>query len=466
MVNKVIVGAGEGAGKTHHDGLFAVLSSQFDRIMLQRPTMYWIIGADFEDAYDPCFKYILQHEANLENVASKNAPKNGRDQCSLVTHDGIEFITVSAKDPEKIARQQPDGFILEEASRFSTEVFDRIYTRSTRRSNAWVLGSGSFRTGRSPFRNRFAEGTGANLQRVRSFSMPAWSNRHVYPGGSDDPRIAERKASMSPDRFAERIEGKPSNPRGAVVSGFRRELHVNAGLTYDPMLPTYLFIDPGTTVYAVLFVQIDGPEIRVIEEVYVHNMDHKTLIQTCQTRQGWRFTTPSGNVMDFAGRQQHMGNPSAWDSWRKTTSIAFRTTKWQVAVDDKVEAVISLLNINLETGRPYLQIHPRCTGLISEAGGGESPLAEIGIGGMWMRRVDSNTGEVGEVLRKNDHAWSALAYGRIVHFGTNRPASRVPQTRRTRSYMNSGAPPQRGGTARDELQAMLESRRPARRRYV
>lgn len=464
IVNKVIVGAGEGAGKTHHDAVFGVVRSQFDRLMLGRPGLYWIIGADYEDAYDPCFKYILEHGYNLDNVADKNEPKNGRDQCRLLTNDGIEFITVSAKDPQKIARQQPDGFILEEASRFSTEAFERIYTRSTRKPNAWILGSGSFETSRGPFANRFREGTGANLQRVVSFSMPSWSNRHVYPGGADDPRIQERRVSMSPDRFAERVEGRPANPRGAVLGAFRRELHVNPDLKYDPALPTYLFIDPGTTVYAVLFVQIAGPEIRVLEELYAHNIDHKTIISQCQVREGWRFLTPSGNVMDFAGRQQHFGNPSAWDSWKKSTGISFRTTKSQVEVDNKVEAVISLLNVNPETGRPFLQIHPRCTGIISEAGAGESPLAELGVSGMWMRRVDSNTGEVGEVVSKNDHAWSALAYGRIVHFGTNRPSERVRPTRRTRSYMDSGAPPRTGST-RDVLEAMLSGRRPARRRY-
>ena len=46
---------------------------------------------------------------------------------------------------------------------------------------------------------------------------------------------------------------------------------------------------------------------------------------------------------------------------------------------------------------------PRCRGIISEMGGGRSPLEEGG--GIWMR--DKNTGVA---LRKNDHGCKAVIY--------------------------------------------------------
>ncbi len=433
-INKVVLGAGEGSGKSHHAGLFVSIRSRYDALMLGRPGLYWIIGEDFEDAYNKEFQYVHEHEEALGNVKHVRTPKGGKDQCTLILNDGTTILTVSAKNPQKIAREQPDGFILAEASRLSDEAWLRVYARAARKQNAWVFGSGSFESNRGPFAERFKEGQGANENRVVSFQMPSWVNRHIYPDGIEDYRIRELRANMSPDRFAERIEGRPSPPRGAVIHNANREIHVNANLQADPYYPVYMFVDPGTLVYCVLFVQLVGNEVRVLDELYLHSPDYTQPIERSQMNPLWRYITATGHVMDFAGRQHHFGNSSAWEAWSQQTSISFNTTPSQVEKDAKAEAILSMMALNPETGRPYVQVHPRCRGLLSEWGLGESPLKDYGISGQWMRRV-AGDGTVGEIVSKNDHANSALAYGKIVHYGSVRPGQQSAASKRPLTYL-------------------------------
>lgn len=452
--NKVVAAGGEGSGKSHQAGLFGAIRSRYDLLTVPvssnrtsqdgKPIrlMYWVIGADYEDAYKD-WEYWKDVEESLDNIEGKpKTAKNGRDRCWFVTKSGVEVSTLSAKDPTKIAREEPDGIIGAEASRWSKQAFTRSYSRLGRKPHTWALMTGSFETAMSgkstdPFMAEFLLGEAANENRLRSFSIPSWANRHIYPQGARDPRIRELKMSMSDNRFKERHEGRPAPPVGIVVPNFRADTHIRR-LTVNESEPVYLFIDPGTLVYSILFTQMYNDTIWVLGEMYEHADSHEAVIDRAMMHPLWKFVTGEGCVMDFAGRAHHMGNPSAVDLWLKKTGISFSTSLGVVAVEDKAERVISLCNMNTRTGHPFVMVDPSCTGLITElGGGGENPMAELG-GGMWMRQVGED-GSVGEIKRKNDHSSSALAYGAIHHFGNAKPAARQS----VRGPIVYGAPPKR-----------------------
>lgn len=432
--NKFIAAGGEGSAKSHDAGLFLVARYMYDMLTLERkPKLYWIIGADYEDAYKE-FTYAFEFLETLGklkmkvNAKGENVPegikvvRGGRDQCILTTNDGVEIRTISAKDETKIAREEPDGIIGAEASRWSAEAFRRSIGRIARLPYAWFFASGSFESDEGGFHARFEVGQGDNSQRLRSKSIPSYANRHVYPLGEADFRIQELKADYSIDRFMERILGMPAPPRGQVINSLDPTKHIKGSLKYDPQEPVYLWMDPGTLVYCVLFVQIIGNQVRVIEEVYEPQAETDVVLFKCRQKVGWRQITLKGNVSDHAGHQRHMGAPPHLRSWKEATGIVFETLGKGMDPNDKAEQILSFMNIDPYTGEPGIVFHPDCRGILSEMGVGISPTGDQG-GGRWMRDVGQD-GSVRGIKRENDHGCSALAYGLSFHRGSIRPDRR------------------------------------------
>jgi len=394
--------------------------------------------------------YIAEFEEHLDNVTSKKRSGDGRSQCVLVTKDGNTYATISGKDPMKIARLEPHIIIGAEASRLSMEAFSRIWARGARQEYFTFLGTGSFEESRGPFWTEYNTGLRENTERLASASIPAWANRHKYPGGADDSAIAELRISMSEERFNERIKGEPAAPRGAVIRSFRPQMHINDNLAWEPGAPVYLGIDPGTLCYAILMVQFVRGEIRVMDGVYENSHDSFQMIRKAQLTPGWKWlsTTPGDHVMDFAGRQSHAGDRSPYDIWKNETAISM-SGKVQ-RTNDVIERINSLCNFNPETGRPFLQIKPPSTpgtgtaGLIAEMGGGESPLASMGLG-QWMR-VQRQDGTLGEPEKANNHALTALAFLVLHHFGSGR--IEVSQTSAGTKQYDVGAGIQSGASLR------------------
>lgn len=447
VCNKFIAAGGEGAAKSHDAALFAVARYMFDMITLVRkPKLYWIIGADYEDAFKE-FNYIdeflgpegLDKLATRVNGKGQITPegrtvvRNGRDQCTLTTNDGVEFKTISAKDETKIAREEPDGIIGAEASRWSAEAFRRSIGRIARLENSWLFASGSFESDDGGFHARFATGQGDNLQRLKSKSIPSFANRHIYPLGEADHRIQELKSDYSYDRYQERVLGMPAPPKGQVINRLDAAVHIRSDLTYEPREPVYLWIDPGTLVYCVLFVQIINNQVRVIDEIYMPQAESDEIINEARRRLGWKYITMDGHVADHAGQQRHMGAPPHLNTWREQTGITFQTLGKGMAPTDKAEIILSFMSIDRYTAKPSIVFHPDCRGILAEMGVGISPTADQG-GGRWMRDVGEN-GAVRGIKRENDHGCSALAYGLSVHRGSLRPdRRRLPGTKAATSY--------------------------------
>lgn len=53
----------------------------------------------------------------------------------------------------------------------------------------------------------------------RSWALPTWTNRAVFPGGREDPAIKAIEGGLSPEMFAERIGGSPIAHEDQVFRG-------------------------------------------------------------------------------------------------------------------------------------------------------------------------------------------------------------------------------------------------------
>jgi hypothetical protein len=398
---KVSMG-GEGSAKSFHAGLYLVCKLYYDPLVSDG-TLYWIVGQDFEDAQKE-FKYAFDFLTTLDYIDKKSMPGDKTSQWWMITKGGQRIETISAYDPTKIAREDPQGLVGAEFTRLSLEAFNRCMGRIARRmgKHSWGFYSGSYESSLGWLPDLIKQISGPNTLNMRAFKIPSWSNLFYYPGGRQDPAILLEELRNSPSRFMERFGADPAPPRGLIFHEFRNHLHVDANMRYDTDSPVYLFIDPGDTVYCVEFVQLIDGECRVLEEVYAAHWTHDQVINEAKSRPGWPLV--KGGTIDVAARQAHMGLPRPIEEWWKDTGIHLLAKKY--TIEDTIEKVRHALAINPHTGRPRLRVHPSCQGLISEMGGGSSPVDN---GGPWIRTISS--GGFGPPSNKNDHACKAMGYG-------------------------------------------------------
>ena len=398
--NKLVV-AGEGSGKSLWSGALLTCRQVYD--IQYGPQLYWIVGKDFEDARME-FDYFRSLYGQIGTFASQSVSNAKDQQCYAVTDLGHEIRTISAYDETKVAREEPFGIIGSEASRWDEEILERCEGRLIRNyPHSWGFFAGSPESSVGWFADMYKYAQGPNERNFRSFQIPTWCNLSKYPLGREDPAIKVAEASRSPEKFMERFGAAFVPPKGMVMHTFRTNLHVDRSLEYDPDLPVYVGIDPGGVVYAVLFVQF-GPEgdVRVLDGIHAHRWTHEEVINEFKGRP--LSGAVVGGSIDIASKQAQNAMPISLDEWRKDTGLVLWTQKH--AVDDTVDKLLWALANNPNTGRPRLRVHPRCTGLISEMGGGRSPVPD---GGPWLRHSTQQS-VWGAPKRENDHACKALGY--------------------------------------------------------
>lgn len=440
----VVMAGGEGASKSFTGGLKALLYSLTAPYKIK---LGWVVGADFEDARKE-MDYIIQwsDELGVLDRAGSTISSHADQKCKLhimvpgtLRADPIDFHveSVSGHDPLKIGREEPDFIVGCEVSRWEVELWRRCQGRLARKhGKSWGFFSGSFETSLGWFPEVFALGQGANDEDLVSYSVPSSANYYLYPGGAGDPELVKLQLSMTPERFLARHMGKPSPPQDAMLPEFKSSLHVHA-IGFVPGYPVYIFIDPGTHIYAVEFVQIVADEIHLLDEVYIARATHDAVVTAVMTNRLWPYVTEG--VIDVAGGQHHFGFGSPEEAWhRDTRGLPMRAQYHKVS--ETVERLRSVLAINPVTQRPRLIVHPQCTGFIAEAGGGRAPVEGSGL---WRKTPGGEPGK--------DHcdATKALGYGLLALYGTLRPGAAFStplygeEETETYSYLDAPDRPQR-----------------------
>jgi hypothetical protein len=146
-----------------------------------------------------------------------------------------------------------------------------------------------------------------NLEGGKSFSLPSWSNRMIYPEGRKDPEIIRLESLYSrvEGLFEERCGAVPVPPATLIFREFRSTIHVSAEVQFDPKLPVFLAVDPssGGDPYSVLACQfhktlppLDGAPIpedmidvcHVIDEYYDTHDITEDIILELKTRPWWK----------------------------------------------------------------------------------------------------------------------------------------------------------------------------------
>ena len=397
----ILVAGGEQAGKSMIASKY--LLSRF--LEINEPGLYWLVAADYERTRAE-FEYLVDDFAALGVLAESTKRV---DPGRIVLADGTRIETKSAKDPRTLAMRAPDGIVGCEASQLDLETFYRMRGRCAPK-RGWLFLSGTFE-GSLGWYPQMHTAWSVPTEDEESFSLPSYTNTHLYPGGVDDPEIQRLKRDASDDFFLERIEGIPSPPEGLVFPEFRPNIHVSS-LKWDVGSPVHLWMDPGYAgAYAVAAVQIQDDVIYVIDEVYEKGLVTEEVIQVCQSRPWWRDV--QYGVIDVAG-YQHQAMAAPAEIWMKNTGLYLASSK--VQINDGTERLKSFLKPDPISKMPGVVIDSACTGILSEFGAAPNPFDGQTRAYRWKTDRDGNI--VGQTPEdKNNHGIKALIYGIVDNYG-------------------------------------------------
>ncbi len=430
-----VVSAGEGFGKSVLGSLRAVAYGLTD----PDTKLVWVVGAIMEDAYKELHGTspedwsilrtaeelgVLDRDGSTISTHSDQKERLHIFAPGTLTEPPVDFWvqSISGHDPRFVGRDEPDIIIGAEVSHWESELWQRCQGRLARKPGSWGYFSGSPEYARSWFNEVTEMGQAANLAGVKSFYGRSSDNRVIYPGGEDDPALVKLRDSMSTERYEMRHLGRPGQPQDMVLPEFKVTLHVRP-VSHEEGFPTYVFIDPGTRIYAVLFVQLLRDKVHVLDEVYMARGSHEEVVNAAMTTPAWKYVREG--VIDVAAHQSHFGLGTPEEHWYNSTGLRLQASFWKVS--QTVERLRSMLMVNPSTQNPRLVIDPKCRGLIAELGGGQTPVVGSGP---WL------LSGAGQPKAENDHACKALGYGLLAHFGAARPNTVEEDDDAQTTYLN------------------------------
>ena len=397
-----LVAGGEQAGKSLMASKY--LLSRFAET--EGKGLFWLVAADYERTRAE-FEYLVDDFARLGLL--KEASKRV-DPGHLVLADGTRIETKSAKDPRTLAMRAPNGILGCEASQLDLETFYRLRGRCAPK-RGWLFLSGTFEGSLGWYPQMFTAWANGADKDARAYSLPSYTNVHLYPGGATDPEILRLRDFSSDDFYMERIEGKPSPPQGLVFPEFRPDAHI-ADVEYEKDVPVHLWMDPGYAgAYAIEVIQVKGDQIQVIDEIYEQGLVTDDMIDIAMSRPWWPDV--QFGVIDVGG-PQHQAMASPAEMWLNQAGLYLSSQK--VRINEGTERLKGWLKIDSKTHAPRLVIAPHCHGILSEFGVVPNPFDGQTRAYRWKTDRDGNI--VGDVPEdKNNHGVKALIYGLVDRFG-------------------------------------------------
>lgn len=397
---EVLGGGGERGGKSW-------VAAEYFNVRHWEGDLYWVAAKDYDRCHEE-FTYIAKAMIALGAAmpADVHTPQNGQWHMTLKT--GATIKIWSLKDWLKVGSEAPDGILIAEVAQITHTEYTRLCDR-TAEKRGWVVGTGTFESslGWFPEKWKLYQLPG---QAGKSFSLPSWCNKYVYPGGYNDPEIQRLKGKYSEDYFMERFGGVPCPPKGLVFPEFRYLIHVKEMEIQDA--PVYLWIDPGYDgAYAVEVVQIFGETVNIVDEVYEQGLVTEQVIDVCMQRPWWHLV--AGGAADIY-ILQHQAMPAVAEVWQAKAHLPLSCQKIEEAAGR--ERLHTFLTVNPIDHQPRLFVDPKCVGILSEFGAAPNPFTKEAAPYKWKEdRVGVVVGQQPE--DKNNHGIKAVIYGLIDRFG-------------------------------------------------
>ena len=397
------------------------------------PLLYWLIAPAYGEA-EKEYGYIVEDLETLSlpvKVRDLLAPGLIEVKYPNESKARIRVEVKSATDIRKLSKDSPHGIIICEPGQVGPEVYERAQGRLSGRSG-WLFMPGTLENSIGWF-PQLADQWSSGFDSRRSFMLPTWANRELYPGGRSDPKVLEIERNSSEEYFKQRFGGERVTPRGLVFKEAKPDEHISA-VEYRPEEDVYLTEDPGygsESAHALYACHKIGSRIEVFDEIYERGRTTEEIIHIAMGRPWWQSATESQNlVSDPHYKDQHHSTTSVAEIWLRETGLVARPD-YRIPILPGTERMRVALKRDPLTNKPNLIISPRCQGLLSEFGLAANPLTGLLQPYRWKTDRDGNVyGEKPD--DRFNHGIKALIYLLVTVFGYARSQQRdtIPVIRR------------------------------------
>lgn len=389
-----VVGA-EGGGKSHVAAAEIAACVPWSRLV-------YLVGQTYDNSRQE-FDYLVGHLSKLGALELERVSQPRHGLWSMTTRTGCNIVNLSVERGAStvIAKgEQPDIICLCEAGVINSYSVFLASVRRCRRARGRLLLVGTLKDDFGWYASLVDElQVGDNPWKGATFSLPAWSNTYLYPGGRNDPEIKYLEANLPTDEFARTVAAEKMPSRAQVFANEFSYARNVRDCPFDPALPVTIWIDPGyyPSSYVVLPVQFRGNEVRNIDEIYVNFHTHQQVIAVAKARPWWSKVERA--VIDVAGRQHH-AEKSAEEVWASEAGI--RPHSQPVGVLDGIARHRTFLKTR-DGARLFHD--PSC----------KETLAEYKKYRLPTDRDGNPTHNI--PMDKDNHAMKAIAYGLVDRFG-------------------------------------------------
>lgn len=337
--------------------------------------LIWL-GADSYDLSRQEFEYAVEALLSLDwtKPSLVSLPNNRYQPCAVETRWGTLIETRTLHDINTFVARAPDLIVICEPGLANEASVRRAYERtSTKRGR--VLMAGTFEEVRGQWMEEYWRkwARWPNYDNGKSFTVPSWVNRVIYPGGKHDPEIALlRRRCVDFNEFLRRVVGVPSVESNVIMADVWNQREHVVPLEYirrdDPtgtLVPVYIAVDPGHSdgTYVVLAIQVIDDTIRVIDEIALTGETHDGVIRHCIPKPWWPAVT-RGACDPYAGGSHVFGAPSPQRVWWQEARVYLELPE-RLHVEEQIMTIKSYLRDPL-SGKPRIVVDPKCERLIYE----------------------------------------------------------------------------------------------------
>lgn len=347
-----IVAAGRGSGKTE----------------LARRYLVRLLPVK-KDWPDPMYLYCLPTFAQAKRVAWQKlkalVPKHwllgepNETELTIRTKFGSSLIVVGMDKPQRVEGNQYDFAIVDESSDQKPGVFNLTLRPALthRLGGAWRIG--------------VPKRAGAGAAEFKETFFKQEQDKESYTWPSEDilsaDEIKAAREGMDEKDFNEQFRASWESLAGLVFYSFSEQHNLDDRIEYTPELPLLIGSDFNVDPMAWVICQAHGPELHVIDELFVRNTNTQDALNRLYKaygahRAGFRF------YGDAAGRHRH-SSASISDYLQIRGDDRFYAARVNYPlsnpeVSDRFAATNAMFCTASKLRRCF--IHPRCKNLIRD----------------------------------------------------------------------------------------------------
>jgi hypothetical protein len=380
--------------------------------------LYWIGSQDFKNTHYIFMPLVNEIKKNHGRDWNKylwvSTPK---DRAWELRYMRNTVITVSWNNPNSLQGASLNGLVVDETGLMDESIWQYgVGDRLTKVEGSWALFVGTWEEAGTFFKALYEL---AQIERDRwNFACaPSWENTALYPGGREDKKIVDWEKEVPPEIFEERYGAIPQKPSGLVYPEFNFEHHVG-DYPFTPGDPVYLWVDPGTTVYAVAVIQPLGRgRLKQVDEIYIRGASTEEVIAEAVKRPWWR-QVQTGAIDDKAPEAQMGWQDSAvYDKMSKLLGRPLRgifLQKQSIPIKAGIDRVKTFLfSITDDETAEHRFKHLGKWGVPRLFVNGEQCPSTIHEAVSYKY----GKGEKDTPMKKNDHMMNAWAYGLVNQYG-------------------------------------------------